>query len=753
MGAQWRVPERSGTGRPLNEFRMFPEALIAYQGQSMLITDIHGRMRQDDLHGFYHHKTRFLSRFVMRVGGTAPQFVSANLVDAHSMIAYYLAPTPRADHPGDVRDTRDEIQLKGLEIQVNRFVGGGLHQDVVITNHTLAPVEVAVDFELGVDYHDICAPPGWDSPLGEGAETPEWRETPQGGELWFDMGHQELDHRTVVRFPQVQGGPTFEDGRVVYRLRLMPHEPVELCLPVHPIFLGTEVPADHACDSFIESDSPGHRDREQWLRNAASMATPNAVVQQGWDRAVADLASLSLLEGEGAQRLTPAAGIPIYQALFGRDTLTTAWQSSMLSPAMLRGVIETIADKLGTKYDDHRDEQPGRVIHQLQLSPSALLGETPYSGYYGDYAGPGLFLMAIGHHHAMTGDVAFARGMRDRILSVLDWMDHDGDRDGDGFYEYDTRAGDKGTKNQGWKDSPEAFVYEDGRHAPNPLAAAEIQGYYYAAKQAMGELFVSLGDEALGRDLLRQAEDLKRRFNEAFWVPEANFYALALGPEKAQLKSVASNAGHCLAAGIVDADKAEATARRLMAPDMFSGWGIRTLSADHPAYNPFAYHLGTVWPSENGTIAWGLKRYGFDELLHTLAKGLFDATLLFDQRRLPEALGGHPRDVRHPHPGIYPRSCAPQAWSASAVVLLVQAMLGLRWDAARHAILVDPSLPAWLPELVVEGLSVGHARASLRFVRDAAGHTDVQVLASKGHPQVLREAITGDTAASAEDAA
>jgi glycogen debranching enzyme len=720
---------------------MFPEALIAYQGHSMLLTNIHGHMREE-LHGFYHHKTRFLSRFHVRLDGRDPHFVSANLVDAHSMIGYYLAPVAPVIGPDGRPQPQDEIEQKGLELQVNRFVGGGLHQDLVLTNHTLRAVTVELSVEVSADYHDICAPPWWDRAPDETQVITSWHDTPDGGELRLRLAIDELPHETIVHFPTVGAKPRYEGDRVVYRLTLPPETPVDLCVPVHLKFLGEAVTPDHECHAFLESEALGHQARQQWLEGISELCGAPPLVQDAWGRAVCDLASLALLSGEGHQRYTPAAGIPIYQALFGRDTLTTAWQSSLLSADMLKGVIETIAQRLGTKYDDWRDEQPGRVIHQQQWSPSALLQLTPYSGYYGDYAGPGLFLMAIGRYFEMTGDRAFVRRHHDAILNVLDWMDRDGDLDGDGFYEYDTQAGDRGTKNQGWKDSPEAFVYEDGRQAPNPLAAAEIQGYYYAAKQAMAALFGALGDEARARDLAAQAAELKRRFNQAFWMPDAHFYALALGPEKAQLKSIASNAGHCLAAGIVDADKAEATVRRLMAPDMFSGWGIRTLSSEHPAYNPFAYHLGTVWPSENGTIAWGFKRYGFDSALHALARGLFDATLLFDQRRLPEALGGHPRDDRHPHPGIYPRSCAPQAWSASAMIQLVQAMLGLRWDAQRHALLLDPSLPAWLPELVLADVPVGPAKATLRVSRDGSGATDVQVLSSQGRPQVLIEPMT-----------
>jgi glycogen debranching enzyme len=453
---------------------------------------------------------------------------------------------------------------------------------------------------------------------------------------------------------------------------------------------------------------------------------------------------LSLLDGEGDRIYTPAAGIPLYQALFGRDSLTAAWQASLLDHFQLKGTLETIADHLGTRHDDRFDEQPGRVIHQHQLSPLSLLGQNPYAHYYGDYAGPGMFLITIAWYLALTGDRDFVRGLRPQIDAVLEWMDRDGDRDGDGFYEYDTRAGDWGTKNQGWKDSTQAMLYPDGRMVENPIAACEIQGYYYAAKQLMGLSLLWLGEVAEGTELLRQAADLKRRFNQAFWLPEARAFALALDADKRPVATIASNMGHLLACGIVDADKAAAVAGRLMAPDMFSGWGIRTLSSDHPAYNPFAYHLGSVWPSENASIALGFKRYGLDGLTQDLAKGLFDASLLFYQNRLPEVLGGHPRDKLHPHPGIYPHACAPQAWSASAVVLTIQALLGLVPLAPIKTLFLDPALPDWLPELTLGNLHVGDARLTLRIWRDAAGHTHHTVLDNPDRVRVLRMAPPDD---------
>jgi glycogen debranching enzyme len=255
----------------------------------------------------------------------------------------------------------------------------------------------------------------------------------------------------------------------------------------------------------------------------------------------------------------------------------------------------------------------------------------------------------------------------------------------------------------------------------------------------MAEVFLALGERSRAFELYRQAADLKRRFNERFWMADKRFVAFALDAQKRQVKSVVSNAGHCLATGIVEGKYAGDVIRRLLAPDMFSGWGIRTLSASHPAYNPFKYHLGSVWPVENATTAFGMKRYGFAAECNAVAKGIFDAAALFEHHRLPETFGGHPRDARHPHPGIYPDACAPQAWSASAVTWLVQAMLGLWSYAPLNALVVEPELPAWLPELTIRNLRIRDARVSIEFKRDAGGKTDYRVLERLGQLHVLRQ--------------
>ena len=313
-----------------------------------------------------------------------------------------------------------------------------------------------------------------------------------------------------------------------------------------------------------------------------------------------------------------------------------------------------------------------------------------------------------------------------------------GDPDGDGFLEYDTHSA-KGVKNQGWKDSHDAIVDERGRIVPNPIAASEIQAYWYAALQQAALTFALMGDAGYAAELLGEAVDLRRRFNRAFWVPDLGVYAMGLGPDKRQIRSIGSNDGHLLASGIVPAERGRRLAARLMEPDMFSGWGIRTLSSEHPAFNPFSYHRGSVWPVEQGTIGFGFARYGCWELLHTLAQGVFDSTDLFIENRLPEVIGGVQRDAEHPHPGVYPRSCEPQGWSASAIIQLVQSLLGMVAVAPIGLLVVDPHLPPWLPDLRLAGLRVGDARLDVEFRRHASGRTTWRVRDRDGWVRVIRQ--------------
>ncbi|MCC6382665.1 MAG: amylo-alpha-1,6-glucosidase, partial [Dehalococcoidia bacterium] len=330
------------------------------------------------------------------------------------------------------------------------------------------------------------------------------------------------------------------------------------------------------------------------------------------------------------------------------------------------------------------------------------------------------------------------RSLLPALRKVLAWIDRYGDRDGDGFLEYRTRS-PVGVKHQGWKDSDDAVVMGDGSNVDPPVAACEIQGYWYAGLQLAALACFFCGERVLAGRLLWRARRLKERFNRRFWLEREQFVPMGLDASGRPIDAVSSNPGPLLITGVLPGDRGRLVARRLLQPEMFSGWGVRTLASDNPFYNPFSYHRGSVWPVEQGTIAFGLARYGCWEELHRLAEGVFALSELFVGNRLPEVVSGLPRDDQHPHPGIYPYSCEPQGWSASAVVMVVQALLGLHPVAPLRTLFVDPHLPPWLPELSLEGVRVGHALVDLHCRRTAAGKTACRVVHREGRVLVLRQ--------------
>jgi glycogen debranching enzyme len=387
--------------------------------------------------------------------------------------------------------------------------------------------------------------------------------------------------------------------------------------------------------------------------------------------------------------------------------------------------------------NDWRDEEPGRIPYQVRTGPLAILDINPYAAYYADYASPLMFVIALANLYAWTGDEARLRRHWDTARRILEWAHEYGDRDRDGYLEYHTRSR-VGTKNQGWKDSGDAIVYEDGTAVPAPIATCELQGYWYAAQMLMGLLHFMTGSRADARAHWAEAADLKQRFNRDWWIEEEDFFALAMDPQKRLVRAVTSNVGHCLATGIIDRDHMPPVVGRLFAPDMFSGWGVRTLSSDHTFYNPLSYHRGTVWAVEQATIIFGLRRFGFDARVHDLSRALFDLARLYPEYRIPECVGGFARSER-PTPGAYPQANAPQLWNASAFPLVMQTLLGMLPLAPYKLLLVDPALPDWLPEVVLRDLRVGDARASLRFWRKPDGTSHFEVLRTHGTLRIIRQ--------------
>ncbi len=497
-----------------------------------------------------------------------------------------------------------------------------------------------------------------------------------------------------------------------------------------------------------------HEVLDEWTRLDTAPASNDVLLTL--EQARSDLAALRLFDLDtNARAWTVAAGLPVYVALYGRDTLTTGWQSGILGPEIMAGTLDVLAKLQGTRDDPWRDEQPGKMLHEAHTDPAAMQNLNPRGRSYSSITTSGLYAFIVAELWHWTGDKDLVRPFIEPALRALQWLDRYGDLDGDGFYEYKTRS-PMGPRHQAWKDSPDAIVYEDGGDVEPPIATCEEQAFIHVAKLHLAETLWWLGERDVSKRLYREATELKKRFNDSFWMPDEGFYAMALDAQKRQVRSIGSNAGHCLAAAITDPSLVRPLADRLFADDLFSGWGIRTLSSDHPRYNPYSYHLGSIWPVEHGTFAVGFMRYGLHDRVEQIARAQFEAAALFEFHRLPELFGGQQRDADHPFPAIYPNASSPQAWSASSVFSLLQAMLGLYPYAPLKMLVIDPHLPEWLPELTLRDLRVGKARVTIHFRRGKHGRTSYRILDKRGTLRVVRQAtpwsLTTQPAARLRDA-
>ncbi|HEX5597537.1 MAG TPA: glycogen debranching N-terminal domain-containing protein [Micromonosporaceae bacterium] len=688
----------------VRNLRVRPDLLYVASGWSTLVTDVRGRITEQDPQGFYAQNTRVISRERITVDGREPVAFCTADVGAHAQLSY----AELGD--GEVLPSRAAYLL------LERFVGEGLRTRLTVVSYADVPLSFRLGLEFAGDFADVSE--------AESGHRRQWAEVESGwhadaGELRLRYLHEGLDRAVAIRV--LSPSPvTFADPAITVDLEVAPRQSAAVEFVVEPVFDGRRLVAP--CASYAEPDDRAARARAVLTRELSGLRSTNLTVAAAWRTAVDDLASLPL--GEPPGPAAPLAGLPIYQQFFGRDTLTVSWQSLLAGPTMLRDSLRLNAANIGQRIDDWRDEEPGKLLHQAGRGPVSLLGLDPFAAYYGDWATGPDFLVFLGQYLAWTGDLDTVRELLPTAHRVVGWLDRYGDLDRDGFLEYHCRS-PQGVRNQGWKDSDTAVVDEHGCIVDNPVATSELQGYWYAALRHGALAFAAGGEAAFAARLVARAAALRRRFHRTYWVPELGSYAMALGPDKRPVRSVTSNDGHLLAAGIVPGWAARAVARRLLQPDMFSGWGIRTLSAEHPAYNPFSYHRGSVWPVEAGTIGLGLARYGCRAELHRVAEGMFAAAELFEGHRLPEVLSGLPRDAAHPYPGIYPGSCSPQAWSASTIVALVQALLVLRPAAPLRAIVLDPVLPEWLPDLILDGVQVGKARFDLAVRRGRGGRVHI----------------------------
>jgi glycogen debranching enzyme len=680
------------------------ELLVLKDGELFLCARTDGDVAPAQVsgEGFYMHDMRHLSEMRLEVGDARPVALSHTAFEHRAVL----------DATNATLTGESGSQVPQLSLSITRelmVASGRLYYLIHLRNFLGETVSTSLALALGADFADMFEVRGAPLRPARGhALAP--RQTRRGVTLAY-VGEDDAFRETVIELDPVPDTLSLDGGRPRARwgLELDPGTPVEILVTAEPSIGGRRRNRRRPATAAGELA----RQEAQWRARCTAIASDNELYDELLVTSARDLRAL-ILPLPGGQIV--AAGIPWYVAPFGRDALVTAGEALILNPDLLRDALLALARLQATEDDPWRDAEPGKILHELRMGELAGAGLIPHTPYYGTVDATPLFLMRAAEYYSWTGDLETLRTLRPALDAALRWIDEYGDRDGDGFVEYECRSS-AGLRNQGWKDSEDSIVHEDGSLAEGPIALVEVQGYVYAAKQSIADVYDALELHDVGERLRQEAQALREAFNEVFWNAQEGTFALALDGRKQQVASVTSNPGHCLYCGIVDPPKAGAVVERLLGPDMFSGWGVRTLSNLCPAYNPMSYHKGSVWPHDNAIIAAGLKRYGYQDGVLRIAACLFDVAAAARDSRLPELFCGFDRAERAAVVA-YPVACIPQAWAAAAPFMVLQAMLGISADAPARALTVErPALPEWLESVRLERLRVGDATVTLDFQR------------------------------------
>jgi glycogen debranching enzyme len=733
-GEEFEVAGRAG---PVELMRAPPipaearaELLVIKSGRVFLCARPTGDVRPGTVsgEGLYAKDTRYLSELHLTFGALEPVLLS------HTVDAGYRAVVD-ATNPTLAQDDGLPVAQETLNLRRTFLLAAGcLYCRVELRNYCPRAVTAPLTLALAADFADVFEIRGVRERTARGqAMVPNAR----GSSVTFGYeGQDRVFRETRVDLDPPPDTTKVDDGRAVlcWRCSLAPRQ--------SQVLLVTVIPADgeerraRGRRSFSQASRDAEDGLEQLRGGCTQVESDSEPLQSVLGAAVRDLHAL-ITPVEGGR--IPAAGIPWYVAPFGRDSLLCAYEALMLDPSIARETLIVLAHWQAHADEPWRDAEPGKILHELRTGELARAGLVPHTPYYGTVDATPLFVMLAAAYHRWTADTATLSALRPAIDSALEWIDRYGDIDGDGFIEYQRRS-PAGLSNQGWKDSDDAVVHADGTRASGPIALVEAQGYVYMAKLEIADVYDALGDGERAGELRSQARALREAFNEAFWNPQEGTFALALDGQKRQVTSVTSNPGHCLFCGIVEPDKAAAVAERLMAPDMFSGWGVRTLSSKSPAYNPMSYHNGSIWPHDNAIIAAGLKRYDLASETQRIATAILDIATRARDFRLAELYCGFERDQRG-EIVAYPVACMPQAWAAAVPFMLLQAMLGLAPNAPSDTLtVVKPTIPSWLGYVELHALSVGQADVSLAFTR-TDGTTGFSLLSQHGQIAVTMSAM------------
>jgi glycogen debranching enzyme len=630
--------------------------------------------RQGDLeatptlnHGLFLNDTRYLSRWILTINGLRPQVLSVDDT-AYYCVQHFLALATGAVYIDS-----------HLTVLRSRYIGDGFRETILLANHAKDAMDLDIRIEVDADFADLFEVKNVLAKKGEHSRNFE------GGTLI--LGYRREQFRRETRVTSSVDAQQDEKG-LRYRIRLAPKSIWSVDLDVEAV-RRYEAAIPKGPTIMSKTGRPDlDEGLKQWITDAPRVNSSWEQLEQIYNRSLIDLAALRF-RAPVILHSMPAAGLPWFMTIFGRDSLITSFQCIPFVPELAATTLRTLAMMQARAHDPFRDSEPGKIPHEIRFGEMTAFEEAPHSPYYGTADATPLFLILMEEYERWTGNKELVRSLEFEARAAVRWIDRDGDRDGDGYIEYE-RRNPNGLENQCWKDSGDSIAFADGTLAPTPRATCELQGYAYDAKIRTARLAREVwNDSAWAAELEAQAAKLKQRFNEDFWLPERKFFALGLDGKKRKIDSLTSNIGHLLWSGIADADKARHCVAHLTSDALFSGWGIRTMANTEGSYNPIGYHVGTVWPHDTAIIAWGLRRYGYDAEAARIALAMLEAAVLF-KSRLPEAFAGYARE-KTKFPVEYPTACSPQAWASGAPLLLIRALLGLEADNGH--LLVDPALP------------------------------------------------------------
>jgi Glycogen debranching enzyme len=657
-------------------------SITLVEGPAFCISDRAGSMSPELPQGLFFRDTRFLSLLRLRVNGAAPEPLSATTPDPFSGV-FVLRDHPKAGRADS-----------NLMVFRHRYVGRGMREDIVVHNFSEEPAFCAIELIVGCDFADL-----FEVKEGRVEKVGDLSVQTSSSRITFQYRRGAFRRSTHVDF-SVE--PRISETTATYELIVPARGDWTTCLQVTPVIDEQEITPLYLCGQSVERTTPVER-LVEWRRRLPAVTSDHDQFRLLLERSTEDLAALRIFDPDFPDRAVVAAGAPWFMTLFGRDSLLTSWMTMIVDPDLALGTLETLARFQGKQVNPITEEEPGRILHEMRFGETASLSLGGGRVYYGTVDATPLFVMLLGELSRWGNRREEVDALLPAADRALDWITNYGDRDGDGYVEYQ-RTNDRGLENQGWKDSWDSTRFKNGTLAESPVALCEVQGYVYAALVARSHCATEAGDASLAATLRKRAETLKENFNRDFWIDDGEYYAMGLDRDKRPIDAVTSNMGHCLWTGIVDEEKAPAVARHLLGEAMFSGYGIRTLSESMVGYNPISYHCGSVWPHDNALCVAGLMRYGFVEEAQRVMQGLVDASAYFGNL-LPELFAGLGR-AAFGFPVSYPTSCSPQAWAAASPLLFLRTMLRFEPDIRDSRLHLAPAVPDWIGLLRLERIPI-----------------------------------------------